>query len=63
MRRVGVQNMAIARGEHDLHVKERYGNRIRVEQVFFENVVEVRCCEYLGAVGSTAEKVLEDATE
>lgn len=63
MRRVGADYLSTGRGEHDLHVEERYRHRVWVEQVFSEHVVEVRCREYFRAVRAAVEEVLEHAAE
>lgn len=63
VRRVGVEYLSARRGEHDLHVEERDGYCVRVEQVFSEHVVEVRCREHFRAVRAAIEEVFEDAAE
>lgn len=55
--------MSSGGGEHDLHVQECDGHRVRVEQIFSKDVVEVRRSEDLRAVRAAVKEVLEDAAE
>lgn len=49
--------------QHHLHVYESDWQRVWVEHIGVENLVEVRCCHDLGTVGAAGEQMLDDSTE
>jgi hypothetical protein len=53
------KNIPIARSKHDLHVQECDRRQFRVQQIFPEDLVEMRSDEDLGAFCASGKKSLD----
>jgi len=58
-----IKKIAATTGEKNLHVQECNREAIRVQEVLAKDLMEVTCCQNLGTICPTIQKVFEDTAK